>query len=400
MPVTFTEKLHAALAARAAPDRLTLPDPATAVIVPPPQLPVSPLGVDTTKPAGSESVNPTPVSVAPAFGFERLKVNVVLAFTTIVAAPNTLPIVGGAGGDPPTVMLAEAGLPLPPSFEVTALVVLFCTPELMPVTFTEKLHAALAARAAPDRLTLPDPAVVAIVPPPQLPVRPFGVDTTRPAGNESVNPTPVSEAPAFGFERLKVSVVLAFSAIVAAPNALPIVGGTGGGPPTVMLAEAVLPLPPSFEVTALVVLFCTPELMPVTFTEKLHAALAARAALDRLRLPDPAVAVIVPPPQLPVRPLGVDTTKPAGNESVNPTPVSVEPAFGFERLKVKVVLAFSAIVVAPNVLPIVGGAGFVEPPPATPPQPLRVKRVPPIASSTIANTEIRNLNITAVTFGE
>jgi hypothetical protein len=98
--------------------------------------------------------------------------------------------------------------------------------------------------------------------------------------------------------------------------------------------------------------------------------------------------------------LGVDTTKPAGNESVNPTPVSVEPAFGFERLKVKVVLAFSAIVVAPNVLPIVGGAGFVEPPPATPPQPLRVKRVPPIASSTIANTEIRNLNITAVTFGE
>ena len=31
-----------------------------------------------------------------------------------------------------------------------------------------------------------------IVPPPQLPVRPFGVATRRPAGNESLNATPVS----------------------------------------------------------------------------------------------------------------------------------------------------------------------------------------------------------------
>jgi hypothetical protein len=35
------------------------------------------------------------------------------------------------------------------------------------------------------------------------------------------------------------------------------------------------------------------------------------------------VAVIVPPPQLPVKPLGVETTKPAGNVSLKPIPPSV-----------------------------------------------------------------------------
>ena len=59
----------------------------------------------------------------------------------------------------------------------------------------------------------------------------------------------------------------------------------------------------------------------------------------------------------------------------------------------------TGIVAAPNALPIIGGAGFVEPPPVIAPQPLRVKRVPPMTSTTIKNTEIRNLNITAVTLG-
>src|SRR5208282_2794542 len=111
------------------------------------------------------------------------------------------------------------------SFDITALVVLLSVPSVVPVTLTEKLHDALAARVEPDRLTLPDPAVAVIVPPPQLPLRPLGVDTTSPAGNESVNPTPVRLAAVFGFERLKVSDLLPFSGIVAAPNALPIFGG-------------------------------------------------------------------------------------------------------------------------------------------------------------------------------
>ena len=131
-------------------------------------------------------------------------------------------------------MLAEAVLPLPPSFEVTAPVTLFCIPELIPETFTEKLHEALSASVAPERLTLADPAVAVIVPPPQLPVRPLGVDTVRPAGIASAKPTPLSDALVLGFDSVKVKVVVPFNGMLAAPNAFAMVGGEvwgGGGAP-------------------------------------------------------------------------------------------------------------------------------------------------------------------------
>ena len=121
-------------------------------------------------------------------------------------------------------MLADAVLPLPPSVEVTALVVLFCIPELMPETFTAKLHETPAASVAPARLMLADPAVAAIVPPPQLPLSPLGVDTIIPAGMVSVKPTPLREADVLVFDKVKVRDVLAFIEMLAAPNALAIVG--------------------------------------------------------------------------------------------------------------------------------------------------------------------------------
>jgi len=49
-----------------------------------------------------------------------------------------------------------------------------------------------AAMLAPERLITFVPAVAVIVPPPQLPVMPFGVETTRPEGSVSLKPTPVS----------------------------------------------------------------------------------------------------------------------------------------------------------------------------------------------------------------
>ena len=85
-------------------------------------------------------------------------------------------------------------------------------------------------------------------------------------------------------------------------------GGCWLGPATMRLAEAVPPLPASLEVTALVVLFCVPDVVPVTFTAKVHDAPAARVAPERLTLFEPAAAVIAPPPQLPVKLLGVPTT--------------------------------------------------------------------------------------------
>ncbi|HLW12026.1 MAG TPA: hypothetical protein VKU81_04955, partial [Casimicrobiaceae bacterium] len=80
------------------------------------------------------------------------------------------------------VTLADAAPPEPPSTEVTAPVVLFFVPAVVPVTLTLKVHDAVPARVAPVKLTLPDPAIAVILPPPQLPVSAFGVETMRPAG--------------------------------------------------------------------------------------------------------------------------------------------------------------------------------------------------------------------------
>jgi hypothetical protein len=107
--------------------------------------------------------------------------------------------------------------PFPASTEVTALVVLVCAPDAVPITFTAKLHEALTARDAPAKLTLLDPATAEIAPPLQLPVRPLGVATICPAGSVSVNPTPLREPPLLGFVKVKVSDVAPFNGTLAAP---------------------------------------------------------------------------------------------------------------------------------------------------------------------------------------
>src|SRR5262249_52080244 len=148
-----------------------------------------------------------------------------------------------------------------PSVEVTC-TLLFFTPAVVPVTLTEKVQLALAASDAPERLMLPAPAVAVIVPPPQEPVRPFGVETTRPAGRLSVKATPFSVTLVFGFVMVKLSEVLPFSGILAAPNTLAMLGGVA----TVRFAVAVLPVPPLVELTLPVVLVYWPDAAPVTVT--------------------------------------------------------------------------------------------------------------------------------------
>ena len=241
-------------------------------------------------------------------------------------------------------------MPEPPSTEVIALVVFTFVPSELPVTLTLNVHEALGANVAPARVTLPDPATAVIVPPPQLPVNPFGVETTRPAGNVSVKPTPVKGLP-LGLVMVKLSVVEPLSGIVP-PKAFENVGAAMAA--TVTLAEAVPPLPPSTDVTAVVVLFFTPDVAPVTLTLKLHEALAASDAAASVMVPDPATAVIVPPPQVPAKPLGVETTSPAGKVSVKPTPVKVVAVLGLASVKVSEVVAPFAMLAAPNALAIVG----------------------------------------------
>jgi hypothetical protein len=179
----------------------------------------SPFGVATTRPAGSVSVKPTPVSAVPAFGLVSVNDCVVVPFTTMLAAPNAVAIVGGAT----TVRLAEAVPAGPVSADVTAPVVLFFVPALVPVTCTTTAQEPLAGSVAPVRLTLDEPAT-AVTAPPHVLLSPSGLATTRPAGNESLNPTAVS-APLFEFVSVTVSAVVSLSGRLATPNALPIVGG-------------------------------------------------------------------------------------------------------------------------------------------------------------------------------
>lgn len=131
---------------------------------------------------------------------------------------------------------------------------------------------------APVKLTLVDPATAVAVPP-QVLVNPLGVATTVPTGKESVNATPVS-APvlAAGLVMVKVSDVVLFNGMTAAPKAL----AMDGGATALMLAEAVPPVPPSVEVTLPVVLFLVPAVVPDTLTAKVHELLCARAAPDKL----------------------------------------------------------------------------------------------------------------------
>src|SRR5215469_189614 len=167
---------------------------------------------------------------------------------------NALAVDGGAT----TAMLAEAVPPVPPSVDVTAPVVLFCCPAAVPVTFTLNVQEAVTARVAPDKLITLVFCVAVIVPPPQVPVRPFGVEIIRPAGKVSLNPIPVSVVDVFGLLMVKLRLVEPFNGRLPVPNALLMLGGEI----TTMLALEVLPVPPFVELTV-TVLFLVPFVVPV-----------------------------------------------------------------------------------------------------------------------------------------
>src|SRR5712671_5751352 len=128
-------------------------------MVPPPHVPVSALGVEITKPAGSASPKPMPVSDVAVFGLLIVKLSEVEAPSAILAAPKDFRTVGGAT----TITLVFEVFPAPAFAEVTV-TLLFCTPAAVPSTFTVNMHD---------------------------PVRPLGAETCSPAGKASVNAMPV-----------------------------------------------------------------------------------------------------------------------------------------------------------------------------------------------------------------
>jgi hypothetical protein len=146
-----------------------IPVGAVVVSVPPHTVAVA---LATVSPVGSVSVNDTPVSATVlAAGFVIVNVKDVVAFSAIEVGLNTLAIDGGAITVNTAVLLVA---PVPPSVEVTAPVVLFLLPALVPVTSTEKVHddpaAGEAVSVPPDRLIAPFPATAVIVPLPQDPI--------------------------------------------------------------------------------------------------------------------------------------------------------------------------------------------------------------------------------------
>ena len=101
----------------------------------PPQVAVGP-AVATVNPAGSVSVNPTPVS-ATWFGLLRVKVNADVAPNAMLVGANAFAITGGATTVSVAVLLIA---PVPPLAEVTAPVVLFQLPAATPVTVTVEIE--------------------------------------------------------------------------------------------------------------------------------------------------------------------------------------------------------------------------------------------------------------------
>ena len=130
-----------------------------------------------------------------------------------------------------------------------------------------------------------------------------------------------------------------------------------GGPTTVNVALAVLPLPPSLEVTLPLTLFLTPAVVAVTLTETVQVPLAARVPPLKVKVVSPGFGAKDPPQDADA--FGEDATwSPEGRESVNPTPVNDKVVFGLVIVNVKVEAPPTGIWVGLNALLIEGGAAI------------------------------------------
>jgi hypothetical protein len=344
VPVTLSEIVQDAEAARFPPDKFTFPPPAGAVRLPPHEL-VAPLGLATSSPAGNASVKATPVSAVPGLELAIVKVSDVVPPIGISEEAKLLVIEGGDTMSTESVALALP--PVPPLVEVIDELVLTFVPAVVPVTLSEIVQDAEAATVPPDRFTFPPPAAAVTLPPHEL-VTPLGLPTTSPAGKASVNATPVSAVEELGLVIVKVSndvppaEIDAGAKLLANPGGLTVV--------TSSEALALFPLPPFVELTLEELLTLVPAVVPITLTETVQDAEAATVAPDRLTLLPPVDAL---PPQLLLCKL--TTVSPAGNVSVNATPVSAADVFGLVIEKFSTDVPPTAIEDGVKLLAIAGG---------------------------------------------
>ncbi len=160
-----------------------------AVIVPPPHAPERPFGVETTKPAGSVSVNETLLIGKTVLAFVIVNDKGVEPFNWMLAAPKALVKVGALM----TFKVAVAVFPLPPLVEPTAPVALVLAPSVVPLTSILTVQVVLAPIVPPDKLMM-DVFCVAVRSPPQEFVKPFGVLMSKPDGKVSEKDNPLKVA--------------------------------------------------------------------------------------------------------------------------------------------------------------------------------------------------------------
>src|SRR5579859_3613914 len=314
------------------------------------QVPPTPFGVATTRPAGNVSAKVTFTKLTVVAELVKVNVSEVLPPSGMVAAPKTLATPGGAMTSSVSVLL---GAPGPLSLAEMGPVVLLLTPTVVPLRFTRMEQVGLAAGSVPPvKVIVAEPAVAVTVPP-QLLLRPLGVATTRPAGRLSVKAIPVRFTLAFELVRVKPTAAVPFSATAFTPkNDLLMVGGAA----TVNVADAVPPVPPFVELTGPVVFVYTPPTALVTLAVTVHELFTGMLPPVRETLADPAVAVAVPP-QVLLSPLGVATTRLAGKVSVKATPFSATPfAAGLVMVTVKLLVPFNGMPVGLKAFAMAGGA--------------------------------------------
>src|ERR1700724_2800731 len=171
------------------------------------------------------------------------------------------------GGEATVTVAVLLATPVPQLVELTAPVVLFFTPVVVPVTLTVSVQFMFTPTVPPDR-EINWVLAVAVTDPLQPFTTPGVLATVSPVGSVSLNATPVCDTVlAAGFVIVNVTVVLAFNPTNAAPKAFAIVGGATTVSVAVLL---VVPVPPSVELIAPVVLGLSPGVVPVTSTFTVH----------------------------------------------------------------------------------------------------------------------------------
>ena len=155
VPVTMTESVQVVFDGSVAPFRLIAVAPLLATMVVNPQVLTSPLGVATTKPAGSKSVNETPVR-GTVLLLTKVKVKLVFRPIGNAGAPKALLMVGGAATTNVAMLLAAPAAGV--SVVVTPEVLLLLTPVVLLVTAKITVQTPLAGMLIPEKVNTVAPA--------------------------------------------------------------------------------------------------------------------------------------------------------------------------------------------------------------------------------------------------